>query len=431
MMEVSVGIILLGWVAAFVLFAPPRFLSRYRFPSKNSPEVPDSQMRVSCIIPARNEEHRLAPLLASIAEQTYASAQVIVVDDDSSDNTASVARSYGAQVVDATSRPAGWAGKPWACHQGSLAADGEAYIFLDADVVLEKDALSRIIRTLRPGRIVSVQPFHEAPTMIEQLSALFNLQVVASVGLGTAGPQGTQTDATASDRNTEEPPTGFRILPARTIAGRVLRSVRNAMNRAPSGGLFGPLIAVHARDYDAFGGHRRVAGSILEDVHLGRAARSCGIGTETWLGTGIARFRMYPDGFRALVDGWTKNFVAGARTTSAITLVLQVLFISGAATVSVQTAAFLLGTGLLSPFATLISYAAYAGLLATVFPAYGTFGTVAAVLFPLHLLFYFMVSLRALAFHFAGHEVVWRGRTIQSAQKRPAKRPRRMSANRV
>ena len=55
---------------------------------------------VSAVVPARNAERTLADALASIRAQTVAVAEIVVVDDGSSDATAAIARAAGATVVE-------------------------------------------------------------------------------------------------------------------------------------------------------------------------------------------------------------------------------------------------------------------------------------------------------------------------------------------
>ncbi|HTZ53099.1 MAG TPA: glycosyltransferase, partial [Spirochaetia bacterium] len=68
----------------------------------------------SVIIPARDEEERLPPLLRSLEIQTVRPREIIVVNDGSRDRTARVARDAGCRVVAAGRRPRGWLGKTWA-----------------------------------------------------------------------------------------------------------------------------------------------------------------------------------------------------------------------------------------------------------------------------------------------------------------------------
>jgi hypothetical protein len=91
------------------------------------------RQRISIIIPARNEEHNLPNLLHSLRGQSTEVDEVIVVDDQSTDHTAMVARGWGAKVVDAGELPAGWMGKTRACWVGAGHSAGSLLVFLDAD----------------------------------------------------------------------------------------------------------------------------------------------------------------------------------------------------------------------------------------------------------------------------------------------------------
>ncbi len=102
---------------------------------------------ISVIIPARNEGSRIPSSLESILTQDYPNIQVIVVDDCSTDSTLSIARSYAGRerdltVIEAGDHPDGWTGKTWACHMGARHANGEWFLFTDADTVHAKNSLS-------------------------------------------------------------------------------------------------------------------------------------------------------------------------------------------------------------------------------------------------------------------------------------------------
>ncbi len=87
---------------------------------------------ISIVIPARDEERRIGPLLAAIVGAPGVS-EVIVVDDQSSDATAEIAARAGATVVEGRPLPEGWAGKAWALQQGIEAASSTWVVALDAD----------------------------------------------------------------------------------------------------------------------------------------------------------------------------------------------------------------------------------------------------------------------------------------------------------
>ena len=112
--------------------------------------------RVSVVVPARNEAEGIGECIASLIAQNYRGAwAIILVDDDSSDGTAEIARRVASgdprlQVIASRGLPAGWTGKLWALKQGvdaAMAAPAPpAYLLLtDADIVHAPDSLSRLV----------------------------------------------------------------------------------------------------------------------------------------------------------------------------------------------------------------------------------------------------------------------------------------------
>lgn len=86
--------------------------------------------RISVVVPTFNRANYLPECLDSIFAQTYPPFEVIVVDDESTDETEDVVRRYGSRVRYIYQRNAGEAG---ARNTGMLAATGEWVAFLDSD----------------------------------------------------------------------------------------------------------------------------------------------------------------------------------------------------------------------------------------------------------------------------------------------------------
>lgn len=87
---------------------------------------------ISVIVPARNEADRIGPLLDAIVGAPGVT-EVLVIDDQSTDTTAEIARRAGATVLAGAELPDGWAGKAWALDQGVAAAEADWIVTLDAD----------------------------------------------------------------------------------------------------------------------------------------------------------------------------------------------------------------------------------------------------------------------------------------------------------
>lgn len=310
--------------------------------------------RPAVVVPARDEADNLARLLPSLEG---VDADVLVVDDHSSDGTGAVARALGAVVVEPGPLPDEWTGKAWACAAGAAAAsaDAERLVFLDADVVVEPGGLDRVLGEHdAAGGLLSVQPWHAPERPYEQLSAFFNLIAPMSVDAFT--------------------PLGRRVQPT---------------------GAFGPCLVVDRADYEAAGGHGApaVRGAVLDDVAL---STSLGLPVTVLGGRGSLRFRMYPDGLRSLVEGWTKNFAGGAAGTRPLTLLLVLVWMSG----------------LLTAWRSPLLYAAYVVQLAVLFRRVGRFSPLTALLYPIPLVFFLGVFVRSLVLTFVRRQVRWRGRTL-------------------
>jgi len=118
--------------------------------------------RIVAIVPARNEADMLPQSLRSLLTQDYARpVTVILVDDQSEDDTSDVARSVavaaGREVVVLRGQPLppGWTGKVWAMQQGIAHAaaalpDPPEYLLLtDADIGYSHDALTHLVTRAR------------------------------------------------------------------------------------------------------------------------------------------------------------------------------------------------------------------------------------------------------------------------------------------
>lgn len=100
---------------------------------------------VTVLIPARNEAELIGVTLASLQSQGEA-LQVIVVDDQSDDDTASIAATFPrTQVIRGQPLPHGWAGKLWALEQGRREVRTPLTLLLDADIQLQPGMLAALL----------------------------------------------------------------------------------------------------------------------------------------------------------------------------------------------------------------------------------------------------------------------------------------------
>ncbi len=147
---------------------------------------------VSVVIPARNEVGRIEQCLAGLRGQHV--DEIIVVNDESSDNTAKVASQLGARVVDGKPLPKDWVGKPWALQQGLSAATSEWVLFLDADTVPRRKLVVGAIGAARRtnAHVLSLSARFLSNSVVEQT---LHASMLATL-IYRFGPTGTITKPT-------------------------------------------------------------------------------------------------------------------------------------------------------------------------------------------------------------------------------------------
>jgi 4-hydroxybenzoate polyprenyltransferase len=239
--------------------------------------------RVTVVVPCRDEASNLPAVLAAIAAQDHPDVEIVVADDGSSDGSAGIARDVLAglrpegadRVLDLPPKPAGWAGKSWACDRGAAAATGTEVLFLDADTVLTDPAALRRLsgeRRRTGAALVSGVTTYAMPTLAEQVCI----------------PQ--------------LPMTIFGFLPLALL--RLTGGRPAALAFA-----YGPLLFVDRAAYVRSGGHAAAPGSEREDVDLARTIVRSGGRVGVVRAAGLARTRHYPEG-RSALTAWRRVFVA-------------------------------------------------------------------------------------------------------------------------
>ena len=171
-------------------------------------------------------------------EQTFNRFELIVVDDNSEDNTSRLSSEYGARVIKAEKLPLNWTGKTWACYSGAIRAKGSVLVFLDADTRLTKNGLSSILNeffSYYNAGVLSVQPYHTVQKLYENLSVIFNMVVMISMGCFT-------------------------------LLGNKLTPV----------GIFGPCMVIKKDLYLKIAKNEDIRTSVLEDIEIARKLkRNC------------------------------------------------------------------------------------------------------------------------------------------------------------
>ncbi|TDL98399.1 glycosyltransferase family 2 protein [Macrococcus brunensis] len=238
---------------------------------------------VTVIIPARNEAHNLPHLLTSLQQQNIP-YECLVIDDGSTDETAAIARQFGATVLTPPKRE-DWQGKSAACYFGAEHAKSDHLLFLDADVTLDHPQALKNLLTCYNGGLMTVQPYHITRKPYEQLSVWFNLLTVV----------------------------GQNIFAAVTS------------NAAAA---FGPVVLTSRECYFETGGHYEARDQLIEGFGLATQFTQHHLPVTGLLGRDTISFRMYHS-LRAMTKGWAKHFASGAAATQPWIMMLIMTWMLG------------------------------------------------------------------------------------------------------
>jgi 4,4'-diaponeurosporenoate glycosyltransferase len=322
---------------------------------------------LSIVIPARNEEDNLPRLLQSIAVSAVRPAEILVVDDASTDDTAPIARSLGATVITSLPLPEGWTGKAWACHQGAQRAIGDHLLFLDADTFFVDRGLDRLVvrwvRERDPRLVLSMLPYHAMSATYEQLSLFFNVLMAGGAG-------------------------GFGLVSEPL--------------------LFGQSLLMAKETYLAVGGHAAVRGFVLENLNLAHLIRASGARILCLGGRGTLHMRMFPEGLGQMSDSWTKAFIHGAAVSDAFVLASAVVWISALW----STALLLIIPRDYGRLGLAVVYMLLSLQLVWLARQLGNYRFLTCLLYPLPLAYYCAVFGRSAARRVLRRKTVWRGREV-------------------
>lgn len=260
-------------------------LATYRGPSR--PDDSDAAPSVTIVVPVRDEAGQLAGTLAALRAQTYADSRILVVDDGSSDDSASVAAAALGptdMVLLAPPVPDGWTGKAWACQVGVDEASTDLVLLADADTVLAPVALRILVETfVRRG---------------DHLLSGVTRQTMATAGERIAVP-------------------GFTLM----LLGFVPIWWSALTRGRPAALAFadGQLMLVRRTAYLEAGGHAASRGSLRDDIDLARsfARRGFKVGTVHMADLALTRSGLDVDG---AVARWRRTFLpyAGDSLAAAI-----------------------------------------------------------------------------------------------------------------
>lgn len=143
MESIGIGLFIFGFIRLLVSFINYSF--RMYLPE---PQTFENPPLLSVLIPARNEEKKIAKLLDDLVSVEYHPLEIWIYDDCSTDSTKEIVKRYATtyghiHLWEGTVLPPNWLGKNFACYQLASVAKGKKLLFLDADVRVDKEIIGK------------------------------------------------------------------------------------------------------------------------------------------------------------------------------------------------------------------------------------------------------------------------------------------------
>ncbi len=279
-------------------FTPLEPIPRHYF-DEQAPEV-------SICIPARNEAKSIERCVRSAVDQQYPNHHVYVLDDNSTDGTTKILHKLEKSfpnklsILNGKPKPNDWLGKSWACHQLSQTAEGDIFIFVDADTWMEPKAVAKTVRAM--GRdivdLITLWPRQKLDSFWEK--TVIPLVYFALLTLL---------------------PVRYAYRPPKWIPPLLKRKLSVHLTAA-----CGQFMAFKKKAYRAIGGHQSVKNNIVEDVELAKNIRKNGYTMKMYHGNNTISCKMYSSSDE-LWQGFRKNFLAGYGDNIFVFVMMSLLHI--------------------------------------------------------------------------------------------------------
>ena len=335
---------------------------------------------VSVLVPARNEERVLDDFIRNVLASQGVELELVVLDDASTDSTAERVSQWSdrdprVRLVHGKKLPQGWCGKQHACYQLAESARFDTFLFLDADVTVQPDAIARSVAFLNQSKIDlgSGFPHQETPTVAGWLL----LPLIHFVLLG--------------------------YLPLS----------RSRLSNDPSlAAGCGQLFITTRSAYYAAGGHAVIKSSLHDGIMLPRAFRKAGLRTDIFDASDIASCRMYETN-RDVLQGITKNATEGIGAPKTI---VPFTILLGGGVIAPTLLLACMFTGISQSWITMIG--TLSGLALSYFPRIMTLSrfrqsTGSVCFHPLAVGMFLTVQWFALGRRMLGIKTSWKGRSLK------------------
>ena len=229
---------------------------------------------VSIMIPARNEENNIIQLLTDLQHQTYKNIEILVFNDQSTDRTAELVKEMALydkriRLINSDGLPENWLGKNFACHSVAQLAQGDFFLFIDADVRLNEDAVNQSVEYMHKSKV--------------SLMSIFPKQTMLSYGEKMVVPL-----------------MNYILL---TLLPLFLVRFSKALSLSAANGQF---MLFEAEAYQQIKPHEVLKAEKVEDIRIARLFKKLKFKTACLTGSDNINCRMYQN-YQESLNGFSKN----------------------------------------------------------------------------------------------------------------------------
>jgi glycosyltransferase involved in cell wall biosynthesis len=232
---------------------------------------------VSVLIPARNEEKNIGNILGDLLHQSYENIEIIVFNDQSTDRTSEIVMACAQKdrrirLIHSDGLPNGWLGKNHACYSLANIANGAYFLFLDADVRVNKDIILKAISFSQKYEL--------------SLVSIFPKQIIKSLG-----------------EKLTVPVMNYILL---SLLPLILVRKSKQPSFAAANGQF---MFFQAEIYQSMTPHEIMKNNKVEDIAIARLYKNTNLRMACLVGDDTIQCRMY-NGYGEAVNGFSKNVTA-------------------------------------------------------------------------------------------------------------------------
>lgn len=253
--------------------------------------------KVSVLIPTRNEENSIPRCLDSLLKQTYTNYEILVLDDGSEDSTWDILSSYAEKtkkirIIKGRPLPDGWYGKNHALHQLAELADGDLYLFTDADTIHSTNSISFAVTNMEAHGIDFLSGYPRQQSGSRSSAAVISLMFLNLLFFN--------------------PVWTHRIIPVPFLSL-----------------VLGQFLCIRAAAYHKTGGYAAIPKVLTDDIHMGRLLVENGF-RQLFLNVGaVVSCRTYQN-LEASIRGITKCMVDFFDRKILLLLLLMPVFFTAA-----------------------------------------------------------------------------------------------------